>query len=86
MTLGGKTVDLSDREFFLLKVFVGHPRRTLTRQELQSMAWGLTFDPGTNLVDVYVGYLRRKLGETVIETVRGTGYRLRADGPASIPH
>ena len=50
------------------------------------MAWGMTFDPGTNLVDVYVGYLRRKLGETVIETVRGAGYRLRADSPASIPH
>ena len=48
------------------------------------MAWGMTFDPGTNLVDVYVGYLRRKLGETVIQTVRGAGYCLRVDGrPAS---
>jgi DNA-binding winged helix-turn-helix (wHTH) protein len=84
VTLAGRTVDLSDREFFLLKAFVGHPRQTLTRQELLSTAWGMTFDPGTNLVDVYVGYLRRKLGETVIETVRGAGYRLRADGPASI--
>jgi DNA-binding response OmpR family regulator len=44
------------------------------------MAWGMDFDPQTNLVDVYVGYLRRKLGETAIETVRGTGYRLRAGG------
>ena len=86
VTLGGQTVDLSDREFFLLKAFVGHPRQTLTRQELLSMAWDITFDPGTNLVDVYVGYLRRKLGETVIQTVRGTGYRLCADGPAGIPH
>jgi DNA-binding response OmpR family regulator len=45
------------------------------------MAWGVDFDPRTNLVDVYVGYLRRKIGERVIETVRGAGYRLRADGP-----
>jgi DNA-binding response OmpR family regulator len=43
------------------------------------MAWDMNFDPGTNLVDVYVGYLRRKLGEALIETVRGTGYRLRLD-------
>lgn len=86
VTLGGRKVDLSDREFFLLKTFVGHPRRILTRQELLSMAWGMTFDPGTNLVDVYVGYLRRKLGEKVIETVRGTGYCLRADSPAGIAH
>ena len=86
MTLGGRTVYLSDREFFLLKAFVGHPRRTLTRQELLAMAWGMTFDPGTNLVDVYVGYLRRKLGDTVIETVRGAGYRPCVDGPASIAH
>ena len=79
VTLGGRTVDLSDREFFLLKAFVRHPRQTLTRQELLATAWGMTFDPGTNLVDVYVGYLRRKLGETVIETVRGAGYCLRTD-------
>lgn len=61
----------------------GRPRRVMSRQELLSMAWGMTFDPGTNLVDVYVGYLRRKLGERVIETVRGAGYCLRAEGPAS---
>ena len=46
------------------------------------MVWGTTFDPGTNVVNVYVGYLRRKLGERVIETVRGAGYRLRIDGQA----
>jgi len=86
VTLGGRTVYLSDREFFLLKALVRRPRQTLTRQELLAMAWGMTYDPGTNLVDVYVGYLRRKLGETVIETVRGAGYCLRPDGPASNPH
>jgi two-component system, OmpR family, response regulator len=46
----------------------------------------MTFDPGTNLIDVYVGHLRRKLGETIIETVRGAANCLRVDGPASIPH
>jgi DNA-binding response OmpR family regulator len=86
VTLCGRKVYLSDREFSLLKAFVSHPRRILTRQELLSMAWGMTFDPGTNLVDVYVGYLRRKLGETVIETVRGAGYCLRVDNPAGIAH
>jgi DNA-binding response OmpR family regulator len=73
---------LEAREFFLLKTFVAHPRQILSRPELLSMAWGMSFDPGTNLVDVYVGYLRRKLGERVVETVRGAGYRLRIDGPA----
>jgi two-component system, OmpR family, response regulator len=77
---GGRRVNLSAREFALLQAFVSHPRRTLSRQELLSMAWGIDFDPQTNLVDVYVGYLRRKLGEPVIETVRGAGYRLQAAG------
>jgi DNA-binding response OmpR family regulator len=79
-TVGGRTFSLSAREFALLQAFVGHPSQVLSRQELLSMAWGLDFDPGTNLVDVYVGYLRRKLGEALIETVRGSGYRLRPGG------
>ena len=83
VTVGGRTVILSTREFSLVQAFLMHPGQTLSRQELLSMAWDMDFDPQTNLVDVYVGYLRRKLGETVIETVRGTGYRLRAgDSPA----
>jgi DNA-binding response OmpR family regulator len=81
-TVGGRTFSLSAREFALLQAFVGHPGQVLSRQELLSMAWGLDFDPGTNLVDVYVGYLRRKLGEALIETVRGSGYRLRPGGSA----
>lgn len=79
-TVGGRTFSLSTREFALLQAFVGHPSQVLSRQELLSMAWDMDFDPGTNLVDVYVGYLRRKLGEALIETVRGSGYRLRLDG------
>jgi DNA-binding response OmpR family regulator len=83
VTVAGRTVSLSAREFSLVQAFLMHPGQALSRQELLSMAWGMDFDPQTNLVDVYVGYLRRKLGETVIETVRGTGYRLRAgDSPA----
>ena len=76
VTVDGRTFSLSAREFALLKAFVGHPSQVLSRPELLSMAWGMDFDPGTNLVDVYVGYLRRKLGEPFIETVRGAGYRL----------
>jgi DNA-binding response OmpR family regulator len=84
-TVAERTVALSAREFLLLRAFADHPGRTLSRPELLSMAWGMDFDPQTNLVDVYVGYLRRKLGEHVIETVRGTGYRLWAGGPRRPP-
>jgi DNA-binding response OmpR family regulator len=76
VTIGGRPVQLSIREFSLLKAFVAHPGQVLSRQELLSMAWGMDFDPGSNLVDVYVGYLRRKLGKPVIDTVPGAGYRL----------
>jgi DNA-binding response OmpR family regulator len=77
-TAGGQAVSLSARELSLLKAFAGHPGQVLSRQELLSMVWGMDFDPQTNLVDVYVGYLRRKLGESIIETVRGAGYCLQA--------
>ena len=76
---------LSDRKFSLLRAFVSHPRQVLSRRDLLAMAWDMDFDPRTNLVDVYVGYLRRKLGKTAIETVRGAGYRLRIDGSSAGP-
>jgi DNA-binding response OmpR family regulator len=82
VTVNGRKVDLSAREFSLLQSFVSHPRHVLSRQQLMSTAWGVDFDMQSNLVDVYVGYLRRKLGDR-IETVRGVGYRLRTDGSAS---
>ena len=85
VTVGARTVGLSDREFSLLRAFVSRPCQVLSRRELRAMAWGMHFDPRTNLVDVYVGYLRRKLGETVIETVRGAGYRLRINGSSASP-
>ncbi|MBA3551724.1 MAG: response regulator transcription factor [Actinobacteria bacterium] len=74
----GQEVDLSAREFALLETFMRHPGQVLSRAQLLSRVWGFDFDPGTNLVDVYVGYLRRKLGSGLLETVRGSGYRLLA--------
>jgi two-component system, OmpR family, response regulator QseB len=83
VTVDGRTVSLSDRELSLLKAFAAHPRQILSRQDLLSMAWDMDFDPQTNLVDVYVGYLRRKLGDLLIETVRGVGYCLQVEGQRS---
>ncbi|MGH9212589.1 MAG: response regulator transcription factor [Acidimicrobiales bacterium] len=74
---GGRTVELTAREFALAETFLRHPDQVLSRQQLLSHVWGYDFDPDSNIVDVYVRYLRRKLGEQVIETVRGMGYRLR---------
>ncbi|WP_029144826.1 response regulator transcription factor [Microbacterium luticocti] len=75
---GETAVELTAREFTLLETFMRHPDEVLTRQQLLSRVWGFDFDPGSNVVDVYVGYLRTKLGGEQIETVRGAGYRLRA--------
>lgn len=74
--------DLPSREFALLEYLMRHTGQVLTRQQLLDSVWGIDFDAGSNVVDVYVSYLRRKLdrpGElSVIETVRGAGYRVRA--------
>ena len=77
-SVGGRTVDLSAREFALAETFLRHPGQVLAREQLLSHVWGYDFDPGSNVVDVYVRYLRRKLGADRIETVRGMGYRLAA--------
>jgi len=74
----GETIELSAREFALLELFLRHPDQVLSREQLLARVWGYDFDPGSNVVEVYVGYLRRKLGAAHIETVRGMGYRLRA--------
>jgi DNA-binding response OmpR family regulator len=73
----GKPVELTAREFLLIETFLTHPGQVLSRQQLLSRVWGYDFDGGSNIVDVYVGYLRRKLGADLIATVRGVGYRLR---------
>ena len=72
----GRVVELTAREFALAEVFLRHAGQVLSREQLLSHVWGYDFDPGSNVVDVYVRYLRRKLGDVVIETVRGMGYRL----------
>jgi len=72
----GTPVELTAREFLLAETFLRHPDQVLSRQQLLSRVWGYDFDGGSNIVDVYVGYLRRKLGTDVIATVRGVGYRL----------
>ncbi|GLY26752.1 response regulator transcription factor [Kineosporia sp. NBRC 101731] len=72
----GRTVELSAREFALAETFVRHPGQVLSREQLLSHVWGYDFDPGSNVVDVYVRYLRKKLGVQWFETVRGMGYRL----------
>lgn len=72
-----RLVELSAREFILAETFVRHPMQVLSREQLLNRIWGYDYEPGSNIVDVYVGHLRRKLGSDRIETVRGVGYRLR---------
>jgi DNA-binding response OmpR family regulator len=77
-TVAGREVDLSAREFTLAEIFMLNPGQVLSREQLLDHVWGLDFDPGSNVVDVYVGYLRRKFGASAIATVRGMGYRFNA--------
>jgi DNA-binding response OmpR family regulator len=74
----GSNVELTAREFALMETFMRNPGRVLSRMELLSSAWGYDFDPNSNVVDVYVRYLRNKVGGDAIETVRGAGYRLQS--------
>jgi two-component system, OmpR family, response regulator len=72
----GRAVELSAREFSLAELFLRHPDQVLSREQLLSHVWGYDFDPSSNIIDVYVGYLRKKFGADKIQTVRGMGYRL----------
>ena len=76
MEVGGSRVELSAREFALAEAFMRHPGQVLSREQLLSTVWGYDFDPGSNVVEVYVSYLRNKLGKEHVQTVRGMGYRL----------
>jgi two-component system copper resistance phosphate regulon response regulator CusR len=78
VTVADDPVDLSTREFAMLEAFLHDPSSVLSRPVLLSRVWGLEFDPQSNLVDVYVRTLRKKLGSHRIETVKGSGYRLAA--------
>jgi two-component system response regulator PrrA len=81
VTLAGSEIELTRREFDLLEAFARHPGQVLTREQLLRQVWGYTFDVQTNVVDVFVGYLRRKLeadgGGRILHTVRGVGFALR---------
>jgi DNA-binding response OmpR family regulator len=75
--VGDRLVELSTREFILAEIFLRHPMQVLSREQLLNRIWGYDYDPLSNIVDVYVGHLRKKFGSDRIETVRGIGYRLR---------
>ena len=68
-------VELSEREFTMLETFLRHQGQVMSREQLLDHVWGYSYDPGSNVVDVYVGYLRKKLNSDLIVTVRGIGYR-----------
>ena len=80
----GKEIDLSAREFKLAEIFMLNAGQVLSREQLLSHVWGYDYDPGSNVVDVYVGYLRRKVGADAIATGRGRGYRFQP-GSVSAP-
>jgi len=75
--VGDRNIELTAREFALLEHLLRHAGQVLSREQLLSHVWGYDFDPGSNVVDVYIRYLRKKLGDDVVDTVRGMGYRLR---------
>lgn len=77
-TVDGCNVELPAREFTMAELFFRYPDRVFSREQLLDQVWGYNYNPGSNVVDVYVGYLRKKLGTDLIETVRGQGYRLRS--------
>ena len=84
----GQRIELAPREWALLELFMRHPHQVLSRATILSHVWDQTFEAGSNVVDVYVGYLRRKLNrpdlEPLLVTVRGAGYRFMADTPAPV--
>jgi DNA-binding response OmpR family regulator len=82
VTVEDRSVELTAREFALAETFFRHPGQVLSREQLLSHVWGYDYDPGSNVVDVYVGYLRKKLGEGRIVTARGMGFRLET-GPSA---
>ncbi|MCG8471623.1 MAG: winged helix-turn-helix domain-containing protein, partial [Desulfobacterales bacterium] len=80
VTARGQEVELTVREFSLLELLMRSPERVFTRTQILEHVWGYDFDPQTNVVDVYIRRLRKKLevacGDRAIETIRGVGYRM----------
>jgi DNA-binding response OmpR family regulator len=81
---GDEEITLTPREFALLELFMRHPDRVLSKTEILTHVWDVNYDGDPNVVEVYVGYLRRKIdapfGRRALQTVRGAGYRLAGDG------
>ena len=77
LRVADRDVELTAREFTLAETLLRHPGHVLSREQLLSRVWGYDYDPQSNIVDVYIGYLRRKVGDARIATVRGMGYRLQ---------
>ena len=75
--VAGREIELTAREYALLEAFVEHADQVLSREQLLGMVWDMDFDPGSNVVDVFVRSLRSKIGAERILTVRGVGYRLK---------
>jgi len=80
-TVDGKKIELSAREFALAELLFRHPGQVLSREQILSHVWGYDFDPGSNVVDVYVGYLRKKIGSNRITAIRRMGYKLERSPP-----
>ncbi|MFD6068351.1 response regulator transcription factor [Amycolatopsis lurida] len=80
VSVAGAEKDLTAREFALLETLLRNRGQVLSREQLLGGVWGFDFDPGSNVVDVYIRYLRGKIGAERIETVRGMGYRLGESG------
>jgi two-component system, OmpR family, response regulator QseB len=76
VSFNGQEIDLPAKEFCLLEILMSHPEQVMTREQLLDRVWGFDYDPGSNIVDVYIGYLRKKLDSKIIKTVRGVGYCL----------
>jgi len=81
-SIGGRIVELSAREFILAEVLLRHPMQVMSKEQLLNRVWGYDYDPGSNIIEVYIRHLRRKFGSGYIETVRGMGYRLRSEKKA----
>ncbi|MEL6131025.1 MAG: winged helix-turn-helix domain-containing protein [Cyanobacteria bacterium J06628_4] len=78
--VSNRSIYLSTKEFTLAELFLRYPGQVLSRERLLSYVWGYDYSPGSNIIDVYVGYLRKKLGKDLIKTVRGIGHCLKFRG------
>ncbi|MGD1950381.1 MAG: response regulator transcription factor [Leptolyngbyaceae cyanobacterium] len=76
--VGDRIVELSAREFVLAEVLLRHPMQVMSKEQLLNRVWGYDYDPGSNIIEVYIRHLRKKFGSGYIETVRGMGYRLKS--------